>query len=128
MIRNPYQQYKHNQIQTAHPHQLILMLYEGAIKNLYMARQALDKNDFATTNTHLLKAQDIVLELQYSLNEGGGDIADGLNLLYDYIYRQLLEANISKDIAIIQQILGMLKELKETWAEAMQLVKRKGLS
>lgn len=124
MIRNPYQQYQQTQVETATPEKLTLMLYDGGIKFLNLAKQALEARELAAVNNYLIRAQNIVLELQASINhEAGGEIAANLSLLYDYMYRQLLQANIRKDVALIDEVLGMFRELRETWAQAIELAK-----
>ncbi|MDZ7835753.1 MAG: flagellar export chaperone FliS [Alkalibacterium sp.] len=80
-------QYKKNQIETASPKQLIILLYEGAIKNIRLSELAVEQKDYGKVNTHLIKAQDIVTELMVSLNHQNGEnkIASELEVLYDYV-------------------------------------------
>lgn len=108
--------YKKNQINTASPKQLIVLLYEGAIKNLRHAELALDLKDFSLVNQKLLKTQDIILELQVTLNkEEGGQIAENLYELYEYMMNDLIQANIKKDKTKIEANRDILSGLAEAW-------------
>ncbi|MBP1042003.1 flagellar export chaperone FliS [Vagococcus sp. BWB3-3] len=116
-IRNGNDIYKNNQILTASPKRLIELLYEGAIKNLKIAELLLEKNEFNGVNTHIMKAEDIILELKQSINsEVEGDIPQQLNDMYDFMFGRLVEGNLEKNRKTIQLVRSMLEELKETWA------------
>ncbi len=113
--------YKQTQIQTASKEKLLLMAYEGAIKFLKAAQEALPKKDYETVNKYLQKAQDIVVELMLSLDmEAGGEIAKNLWNLYDYMYFRLVQANVKKDNDMIEEVKQMLESLYETWKEAIK--------
>lgn len=121
---NPYQQYKETQFQTASREKLILMLYDGAIRNLHQAQRSLKEGNFEGTNNNLTKAQDIINELMVSLNLDVGEIAHNLYQLYDYMRRRLIMANTQKKEEPIKEVLGMLKELRDVWKEAMLKVQK----
>ncbi|MCL1833574.1 MAG: flagellar export chaperone FliS [Leptospirales bacterium] len=113
---NPYNQYKQTQITTANQGKLIVMLYDGAIKFLNIALDNLNPKTYDIVNNNIIKAQDIITELLLSLNmEEGGEISQNLFNLYMYFKRQLLDANIKKDKEILEQIIKLLKELREAW-------------
>jgi flagellar protein FliS len=113
---NPYNQYKQTQITTANQGKLIVMLYDGAIKFLNIALDNLNPKTYDVVNNNIIKAQDIITELLLSLNmEEGGEISQNLFNLYMYFKRQLLDANIKKDGEILDQIIKMLKELRDAW-------------
>lgn len=109
--------YKKNQIQTASPKQLVILLYEGAIKNIRLAELAQEQNDVQKVNQHLIKAQDIISELLNSLNHQDGEnaIASELSILYDYLLNELLQANLKKDINKMSSARNILNELLEAW-------------
>lgn len=110
--------YKNNQVTTAPQKKLIIMLYDGAIKNLKLAKIAMEEKKIEETNTNLIKAQNIIMELMTTLNfEAGGDIAKSLHQLYDYMYRKLIRANIDKDIDSINEVERYMEELRDTWAQ-----------
>lgn len=122
---NPWQSYRQVATRTASPGQLVLMLYEGAIRFLEQAKAGFDLDDpveFNTTiNNNILRAQDIIRELDYSLNvELGGELAIQLRRLYDYFDRTLLEANLRKDAAGIAEVIRRLSELREAWATMLR--------
>lgn len=116
-IPNAYQQYRHQQVNTASQEKLLLMLFDGAIRFCRHAVKALQEKQHETGHANLVKAQNIILELGDSLNMDF-EIAHNLHSLYDYLYRRLVEANIKKDAAVVEEVLQFLAELRSTWAEA----------
>lgn len=126
MVVNPYQQYKNTQIETASQERLVLMLYEGAIRFTNLAKNGLEDNNYEDVNNYLVRTQDIINELMNTLNmEAGGEIAQNLYSLYDYMNRRLIEANIKKAKEPMDEVLGFLQELRDTWAEAMKKMQLK---
>lgn len=92
------------------------MLYDGAIKFLTIALDNMEPKKYDIVNNNIIKAQDIITELLLSLNmDEGGEISRNLFSLYMYFKKQLLEANIKKDPAIINHVLKLLKEMREAW-------------
>ncbi len=112
-----YDQYKETQIMTASQGQLIVMLYEGAIRFIDSAMQALDDQKLDACNNHLIRAQDIITELALSVNFDAGDLASRLYSLYMFFNKFLLEANIKKDKKSMENVKEMLKSLLESWRE-----------
>ena len=118
--KNPWQSYRQVATRTASPGQLVLMLYEGAIRFLERAQagfQLEDPVEFNTTiNDNILRAQDIIRELDFSLNvEQGGELAIQLRRLYDYFDRVLLEANLRKDPTGIGEVIKRITVLRDAW-------------
>jgi flagellar protein FliS len=116
---NPLNTYRETQIKTANQAKLIIMLYDGAIKHLNVAIEALNKKHqkYDVMNNSIIKAQDIISELMVSLDfEKGGDIAQNLFSLYIFMNRQLLDANVQKLIEPLEDVKGMLMELRAAWA------------
>jgi flagellar secretion chaperone FliS len=117
--------YRANSILTATPGQLVLMLYDGALKSIGMAREAFgtptdSPRRIETINTQLLKAQAILTELQNGLNlEAGGEFARTMHRLYDYHNRRLLEANIRKQVEPIIEVERLVRELRDAWAQML---------
>lgn len=106
-------------VETASPGRLLLMLYDAAIKNLEMAKLALaDKNIVASHNA-LVKAQDIIQELKCSLNMEI-ELSQTLYGLYEYMYLQLVQANVRKDVEPVLEVQGFLAELRAVWDEAIR--------
>jgi len=121
---NPYQQYKENAILTASPEELVLMLYNGIIRFIDEAKTALQKKDYVETNAKIQRAQDIITELMLTLDMNY-DIAKNLYNLYDYMLRRLIDANVKKDIEILDEVRGFAVELRDTWSLALQKVREK---
>lgn len=116
--RNAPNVYKQNQILNASPKKLVVLLYDGCIKNLKLAEISIAEKNIEQANTALIKAQNIVAELASTLDfEQGGQIAQDLNDIYGYLMTKLIEANRTKDTAIIQKSCEMMEELREAWAE-----------
>ena len=114
---NAYQQYQYNSIMSASPERLVLMLFEGAIRFVKLARKAIEEKDIAGANENLTKAQDIIAELNQSLDMSY-DISENLASIYDFLYRQLVDANVKKDAELLDVVESMLNELKDTWEQA----------
>ena len=115
--KNPYDQYKETQVNTANQGKLIVMLYDGAIKFLNIAVDNLGTpKTYDIANTNIIKAQDIITELLLSLNmTEGGEIAKNLFDLYMFFKKQLLDANIAKNADIIKPVISNLTELRGAW-------------
>jgi len=117
--------YRTNAVLTASPGQLVLMLYDGALKALAIAQAAFERpeEDFhriEIINAQILKAQAIINELQSGLNfEVGGEFARTMHRLYDYHYRRLLEANLRKQVGPVVEVERLLRELRDAWAEML---------
>lgn len=117
--------YRTNAVLTASPGQLVLMLYDGALRALALAREGFSRPEddvrrIEVINQQLLKAQAILSELQAGLNfEAGGEIAKTLNSLYDYYNRRLFEANMRKQAAPVIEVERLLGELRAGWAEML---------
>lgn len=121
-MNNPYAQYRQTSVQTASQGALILMLYDGAIKNLNTAHAAAARRDHAAANQALQKAQAIVTELMVTLNYDAGDVARRLYNLYEYYNYRLVQANIKKDPAIIEEVRRHLQSLRQAWEQAARQV------
>lgn len=123
-INNPYQTYQQNSVTTASPQELTLMLYNGCLKFIKLAKRAMEEGRFEEKNTNLIKAQAIIQEFIITLDQDI-EISENLAQLYEYIHFQLREANMKNDMAILEEAEGQVKELRDTWKEAMALVKGK---
>lgn len=118
--------YQAQSVLTATPGQLVLMLYDGVLRFLARAKEALQSPEgtprrIDTINTNLIKAQNILIELQASLNrDAGGEHAANLDRLYDYYSRRLLEANIKKTVEPVIEVEGLVLQLRDGWAEMLR--------
>jgi flagellar protein FliS len=121
MQKNPYKKYKQASIKTASQGKLILMMYDGAVKFLNIAIDNIPDKRYDVVNTNIIKTQDILTELMLALNlDIGGEVAKNLYSLYEYMNRRLVEANIKKNIDIINEVLGLICELREAWQEVIK--------
>jgi flagellar protein FliS len=122
LTNNGYNQYKENSINTATPEELTLMLYNGLVKFIMQSQAAIDTHNPEKANSAIIRAQDIVIEFQSTLDMNY-EVSKNLQLLYDYMYRRLVAANLKKDKDILEEVLEMAKGLRDTWAQAMKLAK-----
>ena len=125
---NPYggfNAYRETGIKTASQGKLVVMLYEGAVSHLEKAialvgeDNKIQPNCIESFGNHIQKVQDIITELQVSLDmEKGGEIAKNLMSLYVYFNKVLLDSTLNHDKKSLKSVLGMLSELKESWITA----------
>jgi flagellar protein FliS len=118
-LANPYEKYRQQNVMVANPVELIIMLYDGCIKNMKLAKIAIGEENLQDTNTYLIKAQDIITELIMSL-DFKYPIANELMNLYDFILRTLREINISKKADDLEPLMNMLNELKQSWGHVLK--------
>ena len=121
MNNNMANAYQRNAIMTATPAELTLMLYEGAIKFCNIAIVAIEKKDIEKANANIKKAQAIINELRVTLDHKYS-VWEDFERVYDYIARRLLEANLQKDIEIIEDALKYIREMRDAWKEVMRLI------
>lgn len=121
---NPYASYMNSQVMTATPAQLTLMLYDGAIKFANIARKAIEDKEYEKANTNIHKVENIIEEFRATLNFDY-PVAEEFDKVYEYVYRRLVDANIKKDIEILDEVLGHIRGMRETWIEVMKRNKQK---
>lgn len=117
---NGLQQYQRINTQTsitdADPHKLIQLLYSGALERINMAKAKMQANDHQAKGTLIVKVIDIVAGLRSFLDkEQGGELAERLDALYDYMERTLWEANVHNDLAKLDEVANLLRSIKEGW-------------
>lgn len=101
---------------TATSEQLQLMLYDGAIRFAKQAREAILKNDLSTSCEKLLRAQRIMLQMDTGLqHDANPALCQQLASLYRFVYKRLIDANMTRDIAAIDESLQILEHQRETW-------------
>ncbi|MDY6906308.1 MAG: flagellar export chaperone FliS [Thermodesulfobacteriota bacterium] len=112
-----HNQYRQTELKTADKGKLIVLLYDGAVKYLHQAKQCIVDKDIVGTCSKINAAQDIITELQYSLDmDNGGIIAEKLFGLYQFMTLHLIKAKIQRDgTDKIDEVIGMLKTLNEGW-------------
>jgi flagellar protein FliS len=125
MMTSPYEKYRQSSVQTSTPAQLLIMSYDGAIRFVRLAMEALSKRDFEKTNLNLGKAQTIMSELICALDYNY-EISKNLYSLYEYINHLLVEANIRKSPEKAEEAIGYLIDLRETWLQASKIAAGQG--
>ncbi len=116
---NAAEAYRRQQIMTATPEALTLMLYNGCLKFINEGSEALGRKDFEQANTSLQKAQNIISEFRITLNMDY-DISHQLMPLYNYCYDRLVEGNLRNDQKQIDEAKDIITELRDAWAQAMK--------
>ena len=118
--------YKKTSIKTASKEQVLLMLYQAAIRSCKMAIEAIECKDIAQKGKHIGHLQDIVIELNHSLDfELGGEVAEELSSLYDYLLFASTQANIKLDTKILEGCLNILTTLYDGWVQAVKDIRAK---
>jgi flagellar protein FliS len=117
MFNSGHDVYLESRVLTANPIELVNLLYEACMQAVREARRHLAEGRIAERSREINKACEIVIELGASLDyERGGEISQRLALLYDYMQRRLLEANMRQSDAPLADVLGLLSTLSEAWA------------
>jgi len=110
--------YRQSQVETASPAQLVVMLYDGAIRFLTIAREKMAAGEIEVRHVNIVKAQNIIVELLSSLNmREGGDLAGNLQRVYTYMLQQLVDANMRDRQQPLDEVIAMFRELRESWVE-----------
>lgn len=117
--QNPFEQYQKSKILTATPAEVTLMLYEGAIKFCNIAIMAIEQNDMKKAHTNIMKTQRIIEEFRNTLDRKY-PVWEDFDRIYVYVLRRLFDANIHKDKAILEEVNGHLRSLRDTWKEVMK--------
>lgn len=116
---NAFNAYKQNSINTASPGELTLMLYNGCLKFLNKAKKAIEEKNIQEKNTNLQKAQAIINELIVTLDMNY-EISKQILPLYEYMNRRLIEANVKNDTDIVDEVIGLTTEFRDTWKEVIK--------
>ena len=125
---NPYlKQYRQTQIATTPKEQILLMLYDGAVRFLRQAKEGFAEKDIEKIHNNIIKVQNIITEFESTLDmKNGGEFAQNLYALYEFMYRQLVEANIRKNENALDIVIKHMTELRDTWKEAVKQYKASG--
>lgn len=123
MVQNGYNVYKNNSVNYASKDQLLLMIVDGAVKFAKRAEVAINEKDIKSAHENLIKTQDIFIELMATLDQKAGDWAVQLYKVYQFIHDKLVEANLKKDIKILQEVLPLIEDIKDLWHETYEKAK-----
>ena len=122
MAVNPYDKMRQNAIYTMPPEELTLMLYDGALKFCNQAMIAMEAKDYEKTNNLVQRLQDIIREFQMTLKMEY-DISHQMNDMYNYMHELLIEANMKKDTAMLEEVRGYVRDFRDTWKEAVHIAR-----
>ncbi|WP_151733763.1 flagellar export chaperone FliS [Paenibacillus tengchongensis] len=120
MITSPYDKYRQSAVQTSNPSQLLLMLFDGAIRFGKAALEGIESADFNKVSTNLGKAQTIVNELIATL-DSSYDVSKNLAAIYEYINYLFIESNVKKSKSQAEEAIGYLVELRQSFAQAAKM-------
>lgn len=122
-MNNAFAQYNTNKILTASPAELTLMLYEGAIKFCNIAIVGIEQGNVQKAHDNIMKTQRIIEEFQITLDRKY-EVAKDFDAVYNYLVMRLREANVKKDVAILEEVLKHLRTMRDAWKEVMQTSRR----
>ena len=122
-MNNAFAQYNTNKILTASPAELTLMLYEGAIKFCNIAIVGIEQKNIQKAHDNIMKTQKIIEEFQITLDRKY-EVAKEFDAVYNYLIIRLREANVKKDVAILEEVLKHLRTMRDAWKEVMQVARR----
>lgn len=122
-LPNTYlKEYKKNQVETATPEQILILLYDGAIQYLNKAKVDLEQSNDEQYHSNIFSCQKIIIEFMNTLDmENGGSLAQNLYRLYDYLYNVLLKTGLNRKVEGIDEVLKHLTSLRETWQKAIEI-------
>lgn len=124
-LPSAYAQYNNSKIMTATPAELTLMLYDGAIKFCNIAIGAIEKKEIEKAYIHIVKTEKIIEHFRLTLDMKY-PVAQDFDRVYEYLARRLVQANVSKDAEILEEVCEHLRSMRDTWKEVMRLNKEKG--
>lgn len=123
---NGYDVYKNNTVNYASKEQLLLMLVDGAVKFSKRAEIALNEKDIKASHDNLIRTQGIMSELMVSLDTSAGDWAKQLFKVYEFIKEKLVQANLKKDIKVLQEVIPLIEDVRDLWYETYNKAKASG--
>lgn len=118
-LNKGYAAYANNRVMTASPGELVLMLYEGAIKFCNIAVTAVEERDIEKAHINIVKVEKIVSELKSSLNPKY-EVSQDFDNIYSYLLERLTQANVRKDKEILEEVLKHLRTMRDAWKEVMK--------
>ena len=122
-VQNPYDKYRDNAVYTATKEELTLMLYDGALKFCNQAITAVESKDFLKANELIIRVQDIIREFQVTLNRDV-EVSKYFDSMYDYIYGRLIDANVKKDVQILNEVRDLIRDFRDMWKDAMKMARQ----
>ncbi|NLW48755.1 MAG: flagellar export chaperone FliS [Firmicutes bacterium] len=124
-VNKAYTAYKTASVSNSKPEDLVMMLYTGLVRFIMQAQKAIEADEIEKAHENITRAQNIIAELEASLNMEY-EISHNMMLLYDYLYRRLVDANVKKDRGILDEVLKFAVEFRDTWIQAIKNAKEEG--
>ena len=121
---NPYQAYRQNAVNTATPGELTLMLYDGCLKFIRLAKEAINQENIEEKNKNIQKAQNIITELMVTLDMKY-EISKQIMPLYDFVRSKLIEGNVKNSVQSLEEAETIVTEFRDTWKEVIQINRKK---
>lgn len=121
---NPYDTYKQNNIKMASKEQLLLMLLDGAVKSAKLSKLAIQNKNMEKAHRELMRVQNIFTELLTTLDRDAGDFTEDLVRIYTFCKDKIYEANIKKDVAIIEEVLPVIEDVRDMWYAVNEELKK----
>lgn len=125
-LPNAYSQYNNSKVLTASPAELVLMLYEGAIKFCNIAIMAIEDKNISKAHTNIIKVEKIIDHFRVTLDMSY-PVAQDFDRVYEYLAKRLIEANLKKDKEILEEVCGHIRSMRDTWKEVMRLNRERGV-
>lgn len=124
-LPNAFNQYNNSKVLTASPAELVLMLYEGAIKFCNIAITAVEQRDIQKAHINIVKTERIIDHLRATLDMKY-PVAKEFDKVYEYLQRRLREANIKKSKVILEEVCEHIRSMRDTWREVMRINRANG--
>jgi flagellar secretion chaperone FliS len=123
LANKQYQAYQQNSVNTATPGELTVLLFNGCLKFIKLAKIGIEEKNIEQRNTNLIKAQNIMQELMITLDMNV-EVSKNLLTMYDYLYHRLIEANTKNSAEILDEVEAHVTDFRNTWKEVIQLAKK----
>ena len=121
MNPNAYNIYKNNSVNFSSKEQMLIMLLDGAVKFAKRGKLAIRDKDVKLAHESITRTQDIFTELKVTLDTSAGEWAKQMFQVYSFINEKLLQANIKKDEAIMDEVIPLIEEVRNIWNEAYKV-------
>lgn len=113
------------ELSSADPHKITLMLMQGALERMAYAKGSIERNEYENKSEHISRAVAIVMNLRDTLDmNAGSDISNNLFALYDYMIQRLTDANIQNSLSILDEVINLMLPIKNAWAQIPENAKQ----
>ncbi len=123
MMKNPYAVYKKVKQETTTPQEAVLLAYNGILSYLEKAKSYMQEKNYELTNETIFKARRLLSELTLGLNDDCAELSDKFRAIYNYCYNLTILANLRKDPAVLDEVISLIKPLRDAWQEMKEKIK-----